>query len=255
MSELGRVAAIWRYPVKSMRGERLEGAEIGPLGVDGDRAFGVLDKERGSVLSAKRAPALFHCASSYAENGAVVVELPGGSTFGLGHDLDAALGELLNRPVTVVAAKDHPAARIQMAAADTTTEGESTEWPAPPGTFFDASPIHFLTTATLRRYRELYPAGDFDPRRFRANFVVDTGDDAAFLEDELIGSDVRVGEVGLHVTKGCSRCVMTTLEQPELSHDRGILRTIARENGNNLGVRAVVTAGGRVTLGDTLRRT
>lgn len=247
---MGRVAEIWRYPVKSMRGELLERAEVGGLGVEGDRRFGVLDVEGGSILSAKRAPGLFGCAARYGDDGDLRVELPDGTFLGPGADLDAALGRLLERRVAVVAAMDHPAARIQMAESDTTTEGESREWAAPPGTFFDASPIHFLTTATLRRYRALYPEGDFDPRRFRANFVIETGDGDGFLEEEWIGHDVRIGEVDLRVTKGCSRCVMTTLEQPGIARDRGILRTIARANDNNLGVRALVTGGGHVRKGD-----
>jgi uncharacterized protein YcbX len=253
MGEIGRISEIWRYPVKSMGGQRLEGTEVGPLGVEGDRRFGVLDRERGSILSAKRAPSLFLCAGRYDEAGEASVELPGGDVLGLGRDLDAALSELLERDVAVVSAEDHPAARLQMASADTTTEGESNEWPAPPGTFFDASPIHFLTTATLRRYRELYSDGDFDPRRFRANFVVDTGERDGFVEEGLIGADLRAGNVVLRVTKACSRCVMTTLEQPGLPRDRGILKTIARQNANNLGVRAIVAAPGRVRTGDALQ--
>ena len=248
----GRVTEIWRHPVKSMRGERVEETSVGALGVDGDRRFGVLDVERGSVLSAKRAPALFLCASRYDEAGDVNVTLPDGTTFGSGPDLDAALSALIGRPVSLVAAEDHSEALIQMAAEDTSTEGESTEWPAPPGTVFDASPIHFLTTSTLRRYRELYPQGDFDARRFRANFVLDTGDGARFVEEAWIGREIRVGDAELHVTKGCSRCVMTTLEQPGLERDRMILRTVARENHNNLGVRAIVTRSGRVAVGDSM---
>ena len=253
MRQLGTVAEIWRYPVKSMLGERLDAIEVGELGLDGDRRFGVRDLERGSILSAKRAPQLFLCRARCAD-ASISVELPNGDVDGPGGRLDAALSELLGRRVALVSTADDPEARMQMAEADTTTEGDSTEWAAPPGTFFDASPIHFLTTSTLARYRELYPEGDFDPRRFRANFVIDTGAVDGFVEEELIGNDVTIGEVGMRVTKSCSRCVMTTLEQPDLPRDRGILKTIARQNDNNLGVRAFVSAGGRVRLGDSLSR-
>jgi uncharacterized protein len=252
MRPFGRVAEIWRYPVKSMLGESLVRARIGELGLDGDRRFGVLDLERGSVLSAKRAPRLFGCRASYDEGGDVLVDLPGGETLGQGDDLDGALSALLERPVKLVSADEHPSMNIQMAAADDTTEGESSEWPAPPGTFFDASPIHFLTTATLDRFRELYPDGDFDPRRFRANLVIDTGDAEGFQEKRLIGGNVTIGDVELRVTKACSRCVMTTLEQPDLERDRGILKTIAAQNANNLGVRAFVSKPGNVAYGDAL---
>jgi uncharacterized protein len=252
MEQLGRVVEIWRYPVKSMRGERLDETIVSDLGLDGDRRYGVLDLERESIISAKRAPKLFLCGARYDETGALSVELPGGDVHRPGEHLDGELSALLGRPAALVSSQDHLDALIQMAEADTTTEGRSKEWPAPPGTFFDASPIHFVTTSTLDRYRELYPDGDFDPRRFRANFVVDTGDADGFVEEDLIGSDVRIGEVEMHVTKACSRCVMTTLEQPGLPRDRGILQTIAQKNVNNLGVRAVVTTAGRVRAGDAL---
>ncbi|HEY7875334.1 MAG TPA: MOSC N-terminal beta barrel domain-containing protein [Actinomycetota bacterium] len=255
MVPLGRVAEIWRFPVKSMRGERLQSTEVGENGLSGDRRFGVLDMERGSILSAKRAPELFLCAARYDDaTDMAAIELPNGDVRPPGDDLDATLSEMLARPVRLVRSDELAAALIQMAATDTTTTGESTEWPAPPGTFFDASPIHFLTTSTLARYRTLYPAGDFDPRRFRANFVIDTPGDDGFVEEELIGGAVRIGDAVMHVTKACSRCVMTTLEQPGLVRDRGILRTIARSNDNKLGVRAVVTAGGVVEAGDVLVR-
>lgn len=256
MEPAGRVSELWRYPVKSMRGERLESAEVGENGVTGDRRFGVLDLERGSILSAKRAPELLLCAARYDDaTDMVAVQLPNGDVRPPGDDLDATLTEMLARPVRLVRSDEVSEARLQMAETDTTTEGESNEWPAPPGTFFDASPIHFVTTSTLARYRALYPSGDFDPRRFRANFVIETGAGGGFVEEGLIGRDVRIGDVVMHVTKACSRCVMTTLEQPGLARDKGILQTIARSNDNKLGVRAVVAAGGLVRPGDVLTTT
>jgi uncharacterized protein len=251
MEPLGQVAEIWRYPVKSMRGERLDAGDVGELGLRGDRRFGVRDVHRGSILSAKRAPVLFSCAARY-ERDDVMIELPHGEVLGPGALLDAALSELIGRPVELARAGEIADARLQMAATATTTEGESSEWSAPPGTFFDASPIHFLTTSTLRTYRRMYPDGDFDPRRFRANFVIETKAEG-FVEESLIGGRVQIGDAELHVTKACSRCVMTTLEQPSLPHDRGILQTIARQNANNLGVRATVAVAGRVAIGDVAR--
>jgi uncharacterized protein YcbX len=83
--------------------------------------------------------------------------------------------------------------------------------------------------------------------------VVDTGILDGFIEETWIGIDIRAGEVGLRIAKACSRCVMTTLEQEELPRDRGILQTIARQNANNLGAMAVVSAAGVVRSGDAVR--
>ena len=245
----GVVAEIWRYPVKSMLGERLDGVEVGELGLAGDRAFGVLDVARGAVLSAKREPGLFACSARY-ENGGVAIRLPDASEVAPGDAADAALTELIGRPARLVAAVDMPRARL-VGEIDP-AEDEPSEWDAPPGTFFDASPLHLLTTATLREYRSLYPEGDFDPRRFRSNFVIDTPDANGFAEEDLIGKSIHIGAVEVRITKPCSRCVMTSHAQGELPRDPGILRTIARQNDNNLGVRAVVVRGGRVQTGDAV---
>ena len=249
MTSTGTIAEIWRYPVKSMLGERLDAAEVGELGLAGDRAYGVLDVERGTVLSAKREPGLFRCAARY-DGGRPVIELPDGTTVADPAEASESLTELIGRRVRLVSAEELPAARLQGEIEP--PEGEPSEWDAPPGTFFDASALHLVTIATLRRFRELYPAGDFDPRRFRANFVLDTGEPAGFVEQAWIGESVRIGEIEATVTRPCSRCVMTSHAQSDLARDPGILRTIARENDNNLGVRASVVRGGRVRAGDAV---
>ncbi|MDG5805741.1 MOSC domain-containing protein [Streptomyces ossamyceticus] len=64
----------------------------------------------------------------------------------------------------------------------------------PPGTFFDYGTLHLVTTATLTRLRSAYPAGDFDPRRFRPNLVIDTPGEPGFTEDAWIGVRLRIGE-------------------------------------------------------------
>lgn len=243
----GTVADIRRYPVKSMLGERLAQADVGERGLPADRAFGVLDVGRGSVLSAKREPLLFTCRARFIE-GRPVVELPDGTETEPGERADELLSALIGRPARLVEASAFPEAILQGEIED----GEPSEWSAPPRTFFDKSPLHFVTTASLGRASELYPEGGFDARRFRPNFVVDTGDATGFVEESLVGEHVRIGEVVARVTEPCSRCVMTTHAQGDLARDPGILRTVARRNDNHLGVRAIVVAGGRVRLGDVV---
>jgi uncharacterized protein YcbX len=101
---------------------------------------------------------------------------------------------------------------------------------APPGTFFDLAAIHLITTATLERLGRLYPEGQFDVRRYRPNIVVDVDADA-FVENDWTGSRVGVGSsVEIDVDLPTMRCVMTTLAQPGLPRDVGLLRTVARHN-------------------------
>ena len=103
---------------------------------------------------------------------------------------------------------------------------------APVGTFFDYSAVHILTTATVNRFRELYPTGQFEMRRFRPNIVVSPdGDERDFIENQWLGSLVTIGaETQLSIIDPCPRCVMTTLPQADLPHDPDILRTVGQHN-------------------------
>jgi hypothetical protein len=101
---------------------------------------------------------------------------------------------------------------------------------APPGTFFDFSAVHIVTTATLASLSRAYPQGRFDLRRFRPNIIAES-DAAGFPENEWVGRRILVGdELTLEVLIPCPRCVMTTLSQGDLPLDSGILRTAAQQN-------------------------
>jgi uncharacterized protein len=141
---------------------------------------------------------------------------------------------------------------------DTVTD-ERLGMAAPPGTFFDLTPMSVLTTATLERLRELYPQGDFDVRRFRMNLIVEPEADG-FVENDWIGHTLVVGDdVSLPVALADPRCVMITLPQGDLAKDPGILRTAAQHNRLEIpgvgsypcvGVYASVAAGGTMRRGD-----
>jgi uncharacterized protein YcbX len=127
-----------------------------------------------------------------------------------------------------------------------------TDFELPAGTFFDSAVLHLLTTATIDRFRTLYPEGRFEVRRFRPNIVVSTEpDEQGIAENDWIGRTVAIGdEVRLAITGPCPRCVMVTLPQGDLPKDSGILRTAAQHNGVNVGVYGSVTSGGTVRRGD-----
>ena len=108
---LGTVSQVWRYPVKSMSGERLESATIGTRGVAGDRGWAVRDVERGGVTNAKRLPALRACRARYLQDPIdgdgppnVEVTLPDGTCVS-SDDPGAArrLSDALGREVTLEA--------------------------------------------------------------------------------------------------------------------------------------------------------
>jgi uncharacterized protein YcbX len=123
----------------------------------------------------------------------------------------------------------------------------------PQGTFFDLAVLHVLTTGTLDRLRELNPSSRFEPRRFRPNLIIDTGDRKGFVENDWTGKMINIGsEVRIQVSGPCPRCVMTTLAQADLPKDPEILKTAAQHNEVRVGAYASVVQTGTIRIGDTL---
>lgn len=277
----GKVATLWRYPVKSMLGEELNAAEVTERGLLGDRAYALLDAAEGKIASAKNPrkwPRLFDFRAAFVDSPRsgepmppVRITLPDGRVVTSEHgDLHQILSRALNREVTFAAAEH---SQYSQRAADEVSSPTPTRataeayWPdmegldyrdtvtefaLPEGTFFDCAVVHMLTTATLERLRELYPAGRFEVRRFRPNIVVET--DAGvndFTENAWIGRTLAIGDaVRLSITRPCARCVMTTLPQADLPRDHGILRAAARHNLAHVGIYAAVLQGGMIRRGD-----
>lgn len=226
-----KVATLWRYPVKSMLGERCEALEIEARGVRGDRAFAVRDAA-GKLGSGKdtrrmrRLEGLFSHAAR-GEGDSLAVCLPDGrwvpgNSFSIDEELSRSLG---------AAVRLSPEAEVQ---------------------HFDASPIHVLTTASLAWLRARLPASAIDERRFRPNLVVEAPG-AEPLEQAWIGRTLRVGRHAvLKVVAPCERCGMTTLAQGELPFDPLVLRCLAQEAGELFGVYAEVVRPGPVALGQAV---
>lgn len=263
--DVGFVGSLWRYPVKSMMGEELNSSVVTDRGLLGDRAYALIDRETGKVVSAKEPrkwARLFEFRSSYLDASAgeprapVRITFPDGATVvseqsDLEHLLSGALGREVdfaaNAPAEPSLEEYWP--EIEGLALRETVTVES----MPAATFFDLAVVHVLTTATIDRLRELYPGGRFEARRFRPNVVLTT-DQLGFVENDWVGRTLALGdEVRLEVTGLCPRCVMTTLPQGDLPKDPGILRAAAKHNAANVGVYAAVERGGTVRRGDTAR--
>lgn len=274
---VGTVNALWRYPVKSMLGHLVESSDLGVRGLSGDRAFAIVDSETGKIVSAKnprRWPAMFQFSARYlgSQNGdaaAVEITLPDGSTTSSDNaDSDRRLSDALGRDVRLTnVAPEKPGLEEYwpdmggLEHRETVTDERIGR--AAPGTFFDFSPLHIVTTSSLARFSELYPEGRFDVRRFRPNIVVDTPKEG-FVENEWVGQVLEIGDaIRLKVVIPMPRCVMTTLPQAELPADSGILRTVAEHNRPTIpgldkpmasvGIAATVISGGSIQAGDEVR--
>jgi uncharacterized protein YcbX len=259
------VVELWRYPVKSMLGEKLDAVEVTRRGLLGDRLHALVEKATGRVSTAKNTrkfAQLFDFRASYVRQPnrgdsapPVSITLPDGSTVSSDQaDLEEILSKALGHHVSFESADGSAESRGPWTAVAEEGDGFS-DFDLPAGTFFDDAPIHLLTTATLENLSSLHPEGRFEPRRFRPNMVIATPDaQQGFVEHEWIGRDVSVGEeVRLHITGPCTRCVMTTLAQSDLPKDVEILRTAVQHNRERVGVYASVLQGGTVRRSDHVR--
>lgn len=128
---------------------------------------------------------------------------------------------------------------------------EILEFTSPRGTFFDAFPIHLLTTASLDMMARLNPAATWDRRRFRPNFLIETkADIKGLVEAEWNGRKLHVGGVELKCEIPTPRCGMTIQAQEGLEKDPSILRTIVKDADQNLGIYGSVTSTGEIRVGD-----
>jgi uncharacterized protein YcbX len=234
-----RVLEVWRFAVKSLLGERLDRAEVGPEGIVGDRGWALFDVETGLGLTARRVPELLFAAGRLRPDGEVEVVLPDGTVTAD----DVTLSAWAGRPVAL-----RPAAAVRGARRYESTADLEQEDPArwnpfagADGAFHDNADarVTLLSTGTL---------GGWDRRRFRANVVL-TGAG----EDALVGCRIRVGTAELDVVRRVPRCVMTTRPQAGgIGRDTAVLKTIHRDRGGALAVGALVTRPGRLAVGDAV---
>lgn len=227
MTVVGRVVALWRYPVKSMAGEQLDDAETSWQGLAGDRRWAFI--RNGQVrsgfpwLTMREKPDLAHYRPRFAdperpEASATLVSTPSGGELDVA---DPALAAELGPGVRVI--KQNRGV-------------------------FDTMPLSLLTTQTLASLGRL--AGThLAPERFRPNILVEAlrGD---FPEDAWVCRTLRIGELRMRVDQRDQRCVMPTIDPVTLEREPAILRAIARERDSRTGVYGSTVEPGRVAVGD-----
>jgi MOSC domain-containing protein len=232
------VVELWRYPVKSLQGEQVDAVEITTTGLAGDRSFAIFDVETGLGLTARRVPELLFASARTQPDGTVAITLPDGT---VASD-DDALSAWLGGRVTLRGRESHLDRRYENPV-DFEDETNSVwmQFDGATAAFHDSprAQVSLVSTGTL--------AG-WDRRRFRANVVLDDGG-----EEELVGSDVAVGDATIRLAARIPRCVMTTRAQPDgIDRDLDVLRTINRERDGCIAVGAVVLTPGTVRVGDSL---
>ena len=232
--EIGQVEAIFRYPVKSMGGERLEAANLGWHGLDGDRrlAFRRIDDRSGMPwLTASKLPGLLLYAPRRREDGAqgdlpTHIRTPDGTEMPVfGEELAREVGRRYGAPVQMIRL-DHG--------------------------IFDEASISVIALDTVHEIERL--AGrSLDVRRFRPNVVVRLLRPVPFQEDEWLGGVLSFGEgddaPAIIVTMRDVRCSMVNLDPGSASPAPEVMKAIVRANQNNAGVYGAVTRIGRLAEG------
>jgi uncharacterized protein YcbX len=281
---VGTVLELWRYPVKSMRGERLEVCRVERrVGIPGDRSWALRDQRAGEIRGAKKIPQLLELAARALEEPVgetvprIEIELPDGRVVTSDDPkVSDLISQAVGREVTLEARRpatdlDHyrRARRIDdveaefRAASELLPEEavpefgefapEVLEFVSPPGTYFDSFELHLLTDASLAEFSRRAPGTRIDARRFRPNLVVETrGAAAGFPEFEWCGRRLRIGDLTLEVVRPTIRCGMTTHAQADLPKEPDIMRALVRETGMTLGVGAAVVTAGVLRLGDPI---
>jgi uncharacterized protein len=205
-----RVAEIWRYPVKSMRGERLPRADLTAFGVSGDRLVLVRDA-RGGIVTARTRPLLLGHRSTLAPSGEPLVDDRPWDSAEVAQDVRAAAG---------------PGTHLER---------------AEPADRFDVLPLLVATDGALLAFGH-------DSRRLRPNLVI--AEVPGLAEREWPGRKLRVGDAVVAVAQLRQRCVMTTYDPETLEQDVSVLRHIQRELGGRLALDCFVERGAHIAEGD-----
>jgi len=235
--EIGQIEALFRYPVKSMRGEPLDAATLGWHGLEGDRrlAFRRVD-ERGGFpwLTASKLPDLISFTPLRRDDGKnealpTHVRTPEGEEMPLfGEALAAEVGRRFGAPVQMMHLKHG---------------------------IFDEGSISVIASGTVQEIGRL--AGrSTDIRRFRPNIVVRSTHAVPFEEDQWVGGVLTFGEAdgapAVTVTMRDLRCVMVNFDPDGGSPSPEVMKACVRANQNHAGIYATVTRIGRLSVGQTI---
>jgi len=276
------VAAVFRYPVKSLLGTRVEQAEVRASGLAGDRSWALVDRQTGKVASAKQPRlwrSLLQLRAEYQGDagqadpaGAVTITLPDGTAVRAGEPgTDEVLSGFVGRPVGLRQGREAGSTIDRAVPEEVLAQGVGAEVAfellelseqTPGDSFVDYAPVHLITTATLAAVTD---AGASAPRPwvFRPNLVLATPGLSGYAENDWVGRQLVIGgQVRLEIFQSTVRCAVPTLAHGQDPANPQVLRALARSNripvpgfgaATCAGVYARVVSPGRVRAGDEVR--
>ena len=228
MTELGRVAALWRYPVKSMAAEALDEVEISWHGLAGDRRWAFvqdgLERSGFPWLTIRERSDMWQYRPRFADpaqpdKSRTLVSAPDGRELDV---TDPALADELASGARVI--KQNRGV-------------------------FDTSPLSLVTTQSIAAVGDLVGEA-LEPRRFRPNLLIEAAGGEPFAEDDWVGSVLEIGAARVRVDLRDERCVMVNVDPSTSDRNAAVLKAIARERDACLGVYGSTVAPGTIAVGD-----
>jgi len=233
--ELGRISAIFRYPVKSMAGELLDVAKLSWHGIEGDRRLAfrrLTDKSGFPWLTASKLPQL-------------LLYKPFGR--------DSNTAELLPTHVRTPDGKEYELRSDELREEVSSRYGSDVELMNLRQGIFDEACISVISLGTVHCV-ERESGRDVDLRRFRPNIVIETDSAERFEEDGWVGRTLMFGDGGaaLRVTLRDERCVMVNFDPDTAERDSEVMKTVVRMNANYAGVYGTVVRAGELRVGQVV---
>jgi uncharacterized protein len=232
---IGHIISLWRYPIKSMRGEPLNNAQVSWPGLDGDRRYAFIRTESRSSfpwLTGREVPSLIRYRPTFdileqPVTSPITITTPDGSQFPLeDQHLKAELERCAGEPLHLL----HLGRNAS-----------------------DSGGISLLSTNTLSTFDTHLsePAG---PHRFRANLLIQTDSRDPYPEDHWLGSTLQFGTrpdaVRIRVLRPIKRCVMINLDPETAVQNPAVLRTVVQQHSQHAGVYGATEHTGSIMVGD-----
>jgi len=235
--EIGTIEAIFRYPVKSMRGDAVDAATLGWHGIDGDRRIAIRRRGVGGGfpwLSASSLPDLINFTPLRREEGN---------------------GDALPTHVRAPEGQEMPLFGEALAADIERRYGSSVEMMQLRNGIFDESDVSVIATGTVKEICQLAGAAA-DVRRFRPNIAIRSVRAVPFEEDDWVGGLLMFGDAddapAVTITMRDVRCSMVNLDPDGGDHTPEMLKAVVRVNQNHAGVYGTVVRIGRLAVGQSV---
>lgn len=237
---IGQITHLTRYPVKSMAGETLQRAPIATYGLYGDRSHALIDNDKegwDSFITARQYPQMLGYMASLPVDGGteeafpeLQITAPDGRLLHWTEDLIQELGGFPNRSISL--RRHRPDSKDLLAV--------------------DAGGLLLITNRSLQRIEERMGCS-VDPRRFRANLMIELDDDAVEDEYAWVGSRLHLEDgTILEIVEPCERCILVTLDPDTFERNKAVLLAVKDVMDLNFGVYASVIRTGEVSVGDKL---